>query len=294
MSNIPPPPDFIIIGAMKCGTSTLYEQLAAQPGFFMTTPKEPNFFSDDDIFSRGMSWYNALFESAAAGDVKGEASTHYTKLSTHPHAAERLHEALPDVKLIYLMRHPVDRLVSHYIHEWTMGAVTNEIDDVANAGSAFVDYGLYSRQLTPYLERYGSNNILPMFLERMNEAPGEELARAASFLEYERPVRWCDDLGPQNVSKDRIRRFPLYDLLVESAPATALRRAVAPRALRDFIKGKLQMRDRPTLSSDAQQRVERIFNEDLLQLGDMLGVKLTCANFKEAVRGRSLDWPLRT
>ena len=290
MSNIALPPDFIIIGAMKCGTSTLHEQLAAQPGFFMTTPKEPNFFSDDDVFSRGMGWYSALFGAAAAGDVKGEASTHYTKLSTHPYAAERLHAALPDVKLIYLMRHPVDRLVSHYIHEWTMGAVKGEIDDVANAGSAFVDYGLYARQLAPYLERFGADNILPMFLERMNEAPGEELARAASFLGYDRPVRWCDDLGPQNVSKDRIRRFPLYDLLVESAPATALRRALAPRALRDFIKGKLQMRDRPMLSPDAQQRAERIFDEDLGQLGDMLGVKLACANFKDTVRERSLDW----
>ncbi len=202
-------PDFIIIGAMKCGTSTVHEQLNAQPGFYMTTPKEPNFFSDDDVFARGMDWYHDLFAGADAGDIKGEASTHYTKRSTHPAAAERLHAAFPDVKLIYLMRHPVDRLISHYIHEWTMGAVVGEIDDIANPGSPFVDYGLYARQLAPYIDKFGQERILLMFLERLNKEPGEELARVARFLGYENPVRWRDDLAPQNVSKDRIRRFPV-------------------------------------------------------------------------------------
>ena len=49
-------PEFLIIGAMKSGTTTLQVQLASQPGIFMTTPKEPNFFSDDDVFARGMAW----------------------------------------------------------------------------------------------------------------------------------------------------------------------------------------------------------------------------------------------
>ena len=57
-------PDYIIIGAMKCGTSTLAAQLGMQDGMFMTTPKEPNFFSDDPIFDNGMDWYRALFTDA--------------------------------------------------------------------------------------------------------------------------------------------------------------------------------------------------------------------------------------
>ena len=57
-------PDFFIIGAMKCGTSTLQAQLARQDGVFMTTPKEPNFFSDDDIFAKGRAWYEGLFADA--------------------------------------------------------------------------------------------------------------------------------------------------------------------------------------------------------------------------------------
>ena len=57
-------PDFMIIGAMKSATSTLHEQLAANPGFFMSRPKEPNFFSDDAVWARGLDWYSALFASA--------------------------------------------------------------------------------------------------------------------------------------------------------------------------------------------------------------------------------------
>jgi len=73
-------PDFIIIGAMKSATSTLHEQLALQPDFFMSTPKEPFYFSDDEVFSRGREWYLNLFSNAEPNQLCGESSTHYTKL----------------------------------------------------------------------------------------------------------------------------------------------------------------------------------------------------------------------
>ena len=57
-------PDFIIIGAMKCATSTLHDQLAEQPGFVMSEPKEPNFFSDEENWAKGLGWYSGLFAAA--------------------------------------------------------------------------------------------------------------------------------------------------------------------------------------------------------------------------------------
>ena len=77
-------PDLIIIGAMKCATSTLHDQLARQPGLFMSVPKEPNFFSDDAQYARGFAWYTSLFADARPGTIRGESSTHYTKLPTLP------------------------------------------------------------------------------------------------------------------------------------------------------------------------------------------------------------------
>ncbi|MEM1409443.1 MAG: sulfotransferase, partial [Pseudomonadota bacterium] len=82
-------PDFCIIGAMKCGTTTLAYQLGAQEGVFITDPKEPNFFSDDDQYAKGIDWYTSLFSTAPRGAFLGEASTHYTKFPTYPVAAER-------------------------------------------------------------------------------------------------------------------------------------------------------------------------------------------------------------
>ena len=77
-------PDFLIIGAMKCATTSLHDQLAAQPGLFMSEPKEPFFFSNDEVYARGIDWYAGLFAGAAAGDLCGESSTHYTKLPSYP------------------------------------------------------------------------------------------------------------------------------------------------------------------------------------------------------------------
>ena len=121
-------PDFVIIGAMKCGTSSLHAQLAAQDGFFMSEPKEPNFFSDDDVFAKGAGWYQGLF-AGGEGALKGESSTHYTKQPTYPACFERLSAALPGARFIYVMRDPLDRLVSHYIHEWTMGNVKGTLSE---------------------------------------------------------------------------------------------------------------------------------------------------------------------
>src|SRR5215469_9765623 len=106
-------PDFIVVGAMKSATTTLHEQLARQPGVFMSRPKEPNFFSDDAAYARGWRWYESLFKDAAATDLRGESSTHYSKLPTFPRTLERMLRYLPRVKVIYVMRHPIDRLVSH-------------------------------------------------------------------------------------------------------------------------------------------------------------------------------------
>jgi len=275
---------------MKCGTSTLYTQLAAQPGFFMSTPKEPNFFSDDEIFARGVDWYQSLFAAAARDQIKGEASTHYTKLPTHPMACERLIEVIPKAKLVYLMRHPIDRLVSHYIHDWTMGEAPTTIDDAVYSTSPYVDYGRYHFQLAPYISHFGRENILPMFLERMNAAPAAELERAARFLGHEGAVAWQNDLGAQNISQNRIRRIPFHDQLIDSNAATALRHALVSKSLRNWIRGRLQMRSRPKLSVDAHATLTSIFDQDLERLGELMGAELSCASFKNIVREKSLDW----
>ncbi len=160
-------PDFIVIGAMKSATTTLHEQLARQPGIFMSRPKEPNFFSDDAIYARGWSWYSALFRPASAADLRGESSTHYTKLPTYPRTVERMVRDLPRLKLIYVMRHPIDRLVSQYVHEVTAGRIAVGLREALERHPELIDYSRYSMQLQPFLDVYGFADVLPVFFPRL-------------------------------------------------------------------------------------------------------------------------------
>lgn len=293
MNNIsvkPRLPDFIIIGAMKSATSTLYDQLSGQNGIFMCTPKEPNFFSDADQYSNGMLWYSNLFAAANEDSLLGEASTHYTKLPTHPKTVKRLKEQLPDARFIYVMRHPVNRLVSHYIHEWSTGVYNCGIEIAIDKYPELIAYGRYAMQLEPYFEAFGRDAVLPVFFDHLLSEPQAELERICRFIGYQGQPLWLHDLKPDNVSSERIRKFPGYKFLVESGPATWFRRHFIPQALRNAVKMKLRMRERPVLSEKVQIRLEEEFDHDLEILGKLLGINLDCRNFKKVTSSKPLNW----
>lgn len=283
-------PDFIIIGAMKSATSTLQEQLAAQPGIFMSEPKEPNFFSDDVQYRRGVDWYAGLFAAAPPGDLIGEASTHYSKLPTHPESVKRMRILLPDVRLIYVMRHPVDRLVSHYIHEWSMGKIRCSIDEAVHRYPEMISYGEYAMQLKPFLAAYGSDAILPVFFDRLTHSPHAELERVCRFIGYRGKAEWISEIKPSNISSERLRRFPLYDLVIKSPLATRLRRALVPQVWRDRVKARMTMQRRPQLSPAVEAALEQQFDRDLERLGAWLGMPLNCKNFRKLTGADELDW----
>jgi hypothetical protein len=283
-------PDFMIVGAMKCATSSLHEQLAAMPGIFMSRPKEPNFFSDDAVWARGIGWYEGLFAAAPPGALKGESSTHYTKLPTHPHTLERLAASVATRRFVYVMRDPIDRLVSHYIHEWTQRQYDEPIDEAALRRPELVAYSSYAMQLRPWLERFGPEAVLPVFFERLTAAPDAELARIARFLGHAGEARWRDDLGAQNVSRERLRTSALRDAVVASPALTFLRRALVPKRVRDLVKRAWQMRERPELSARRRAELARTFDADLAKLGRWLGVALDSANFAEVARATAATW----
>lgn len=259
-------PDFLIIGAMKCGTSTLQVQLAAQEGVFMTTPKEPNFFSDDAVWARGRNWYEGLFATAAAGQLKGEASTHYTKLPTHPRTLERMQQVLPSApRLVYMIRNPLDRAVSHLVHEWTEARMPADPERAFADHPELVDYGRYGMQAAPFVAAYGADRIQLTSLERLTAEPEAEFARICDFLGIE-GAAWRADIAPQNVSAERVRKLPLHGLLVANPVATALRRALVPKALRDRIRRGRRMSVRPHLTDALRARLTATFLDDRTRL----------------------------
>ena len=284
-------PDFIVIGAMKSATTTLHEQLARQPGLFMCRPKEPNFFSDDDNHARGRGWYEALFRPAGAAALRGESSTHYTKLPTYPRTVERMVRDLPRLKLIYVMRHPIDRLVSQYVHEVTTGRVTGGLRDALARHPELTEYSRYSMQLQPFLEAYGFGAVLPVFFQRLVTHSQEELERIGRFLGHEGPLRWDDALGPQNQGRERLRPSPVREVLVQAPVLTTIRQRVVPRRWSRSLKELWRARvEPPRLTPVLEARLREVFDADLAQLGSWLGLHLDCENFKEATVGRAHEW----
>ena len=283
-------PDFLIIGAMKCATSSLHEQLALQQGIFMTELKEPNFFSDDEEYNKGMDYYLSHFESASFEDLTGESSTHYTKLPTYPRTIERLKNHIPDAKFIYVMRHPIDRLVSQYIHEWSQKFINVKINPAIEKYPELIAYSQYSMQIQPYFDTFGQEKVLPVFFERLLKYPQSELERICKFIGYSQQPRW-QELEAVNVSGERMRKSSWRDFLVEAPLLKEIRKNFVPQAVRNSIKSLWMMKKKPQLEPQNIAYLKSIFDEDLLILGNWLGVKLTCDTYKETIiENDALNW----
>lgn len=271
-------PDFIVIGAMKSATSSLHDQLSRQDGFFLSTPKEPCYFSDDDVYARGDAWYQALFAGADETDLCGESSTHYTKLPRHPHTVDRIaaHPSTP--RFIYVLRHPIDRLVSHYVHDWSFNVVPDTIGAAIEANPDFIDFGRYAYQIRPYVERFGRERIHTVLFEELTASPQRVLDGIGEFLGHDQPLRW-QELDAANVSAQRMRSSPWRDRVLDNRFATGVRRAVVPKWARQRVAGLWQMKERPELPDALRAELEERFDEDLADLSDLLGIDLSCASF---------------
>jgi hypothetical protein len=284
-------PDFIVIGAMKSATTTLHEQLRRQRGLLMSQTKEPNFFSDDENYARGLEWYASCFPRTGLDGLRGESSTHYTKLPTYSHTVKRMRSVLPRLKLIYVMRHPIDRLISHYLHGLTVGQISSGLEEAVVHHHELVDYGKYSYQLEPYFQAYGCQSVLPVFFDRLVAQPDEELERIGRFLGTPEPLCWDHCIGPQNVGRERLRSSHLRNVLVQSPVLAPLRRTLIPKRLSQRLKALWRFRmDRPEIPPSLYARLRVLFDEDLARLGGWLGVPLDCESFHEIASGSPRSW----
>jgi hypothetical protein len=151
-------PNLVLIGGLKCGTTSLHHYLNLHPEIGMSRPKELNFFVAELNWELGTDWYASHF---AAGDaVRGESSPHYTNRPRFGRVAERMAGLIPDARLIYVVRDPIDRALSHYLHNVSGGYETRSLAEaLAEPESAYVHRGLYAMQLDPYLERFPRERI---------------------------------------------------------------------------------------------------------------------------------------
>ncbi|MGC1273658.1 MAG: sulfotransferase [Planctomycetaceae bacterium] len=185
-------PDFLIIGAMKAGTSTLRDHLRVSRDVFVV-PQELHYFSDDAVFARGPEWYRTQFAGAGGAGAIGEKTASYCSSEK---AARRIREHLPDVKLIWLFREPVARCYSHYWHSVQRGREPLRFADAVRAEQYLVSgdrertylrRSRYSEQVESYLELFPREQLFFVLFEEMVKQPAVALERVFRFLEV--PLR---------------------------------------------------------------------------------------------------------
>ena len=175
-------PNLIIIGAMKCATTSLYYYLSQHPQIFMSRKKELNFFVQEDNWAQGVDWYRSQFTGTAK--IYGEASPHYTNYPFYSGVAERMAAVVPEAQLIYLLRDPVERTLSHYVNNF---ATNREHRTFAEAMADFHDNlylnrSLYYMQLEQYLHYFPRSQILLLTQEELYAERKKTLATVFHFL----------------------------------------------------------------------------------------------------------------
>lgn len=152
-------PNLIIIGAQKCGTSGLHYYLGLHPEVSMSTPKELNYFIAERNWGRGPDWYARHFDPAA--HVRGESSPNYTAFPQHMGVPERMAGVVPDAKLIYIVRDPLDRIAAHYVHNFAKRREKGSLrDTLLHPNTSYVARSRYFSQLQRFLEHYDRERIL--------------------------------------------------------------------------------------------------------------------------------------
>jgi hypothetical protein len=255
-------PNFLVIGAMKCATTSVCDILASHPQIFLTNPKEPDFFCDDKIFSRGWKWYESLFENATGKLAIGEGSTGYTKALLHPQTAKRIAQHLPNAKLIYIARHPLKRIESHWLHLIAAGLDVPPFRKALEQWPHMIDTSLYWKQISRYRHFYPDEKLLILFFEDYVKSPHAEIERAYHFLGVA-PELATDNPGqPRHVSATLRVDTKLARFLCNFPGAKSVKK-LTPAVAHGLVR-MLQrpMPDRPTWPADLRERVIRQLSED--------------------------------
>ncbi|MCP4970187.1 MAG: sulfotransferase domain-containing protein [Arcobacter sp.] len=178
-------PTFMIIGAMKGGTTSLYHYLSSHPNICASKIKETNFFQTDKDFGRGIEWYRSLFDNPDQYKHSFEASPNYTKRRMFPDVPKRIHSYLPDVKLIYVLRDPIKRFVSHYIHNFAHGREKRLFSEVINdltSNDNYLNTSMYYYQIEAFLEYFQKDQIIIIESEKLKQDPSGVVNKVLNFI----------------------------------------------------------------------------------------------------------------
>lgn len=232
-------PNLLIVGAMKCATTTLYELLAAHIQIYEPEVKEPAFLARRN-YSKEKCWdlYRQLFAEAGGALYRIEGSTGYTMRPRLDHCAEWARQILgPDVRIIYMIREPLGRIKSHYKHLLRSGQINSGFAESCRALPEFITFSQYFYQIKPWVDLFGQERVHLIDFDNFTRNSQAELASAQKFLQLKEPFPHHQCVANAGASLlrlpkwvNRIQRTAFYKTRVAS---------LLPNETKQWVKGML-------------------------------------------------------
>ena len=284
-------PTFLIIGAARSGTTSLYDYVRQHPGVYASPVKEPNFFAvegapvvhcgpgEDELrWITHLDDYLALFRKAPARCAIGEASPLYLYSPTAP---ARIHHYVPEVRLVTILRNPVERAYSAFTylrergsepHSGFLDALAAEDERVARNWSHIWHYrrmGLYYEQLSRYYERFGVEQICVLLYEELANDPGRTVRQVFEHIGVD-PAFEAETSIRRNVSGESRYRL-LRPVLSPNRLTTRLRPLLSRRL--DPLVTRIKQRAvvKPPIPERAARQLNLYYRADVERLADLIG-----------------------
>jgi hypothetical protein len=275
-------PNFLIIGAMKGGTTSLYHYVGAHPQVYVPPFKAPEFFAGEPRPRRGLDWYCRQFAGAGPGAVAvGEASNVYTKYPRYPGVPQRIAEHIPHVRLVYAVRDPIQRIRSHYQTKVAEGTEPAPFEVAVFDNPIYVDYSRYSLQIEQYMSCFPREQLLVITSEDLRSARMETVQKVYEFLGVDA------DFVPDELDRDfyltadRASRSPLpvwmKKGLKKHVPSTKRFKELESNVVRNLNRVRRRPASGPAppksfvISDETRAKLVALLQDDVRRLRNYLG-----------------------
>lgn len=276
-------PNFITIGAMKSGTTSIHEYLNQHPDIFMSEKKEIDFFCHEDKYQKGIDWYKSFFPENAK--VRGESSQNYSKYHWWSDVPKKIyHDLGVDVKFLYILRDPLDRVYSHYNEMQEQNCAPKSLEEYILKDletNEIVLTSCYKKQLDKFLEYYPINNFKIVTLERLKKERLNVMNEIFEFLGLTK----IDDEElfnfSKNTSQEKKARTALSLFVSQSKMVKAIKN-IFPRGFIDGLKQKSVTEKLffkkidlgVKMSKETEVKLKKIFKKDTDELRQLANLKI--------------------